>query len=374
MISESGESWHLIGNADQIDSPALIFYQDRIIENIKRLTASINEVSRLRPHVKTHKNSEITSLMLDAGITKFKCATIAEAEMLGMCKAPDVLLAYQPVGPKVERFIGLMKAFPNTAFSCLVDNEVSLKAIAQSARAAGVIISIFVDLNVGMNRTGIRPDEKALNLYQLASAEPGVNIIGLHAYDGHIHDASLSIRQEKAALVINAIVKLQQAIVSSGLPSPVVVAGGTPTYPIYAAIDGFECSPGTFVLWDKGYHDAFAEQEYLTAALVLTRVISLTDERLITVDLGHKSVAAENEVANRVFFLNAASARVIGQSEEHLVLDVGKNHNFNIGDVLYGLPIHICPTVALYGEAQVIDNQKKTGEWKIISRERKIKI
>lgn len=372
MISPKPDNWYLISNVDQLDSPALVFYQERIRENIIRLIGSINDRSRLRPHVKTHKNSELVQLMLEAGISKFKCATIAEAEMLGMCKAPDVLLAYQPVGPKIGRFIELIKAYPLTDFSCLVDNKDSLKAMAAAAQAAGIEISLFLDLNVGMNRTGILPDEHALLLYRQVRQESGVRILGLHAYDGHIHDASYAVREKKWTIVMDAILKLKQEIIASGFIRPVIVAGGTPTFPFYARMEEVECSPGTFILWDKGYHDAFAEQAYLAGALVITRVVSLTGPTTITVDLGHKSVAAENELSKRVSFLNAPEALMLGQSEEHLVLELGPDHGFSIGDVLYGLPIHICPTVALYESAARVENHQITGEWKIISRDRKI--
>ncbi|MGY0040357.1 hypothetical protein [Pedobacter sp. NJ-S-72] len=100
----------------------------------------------------------------------------------------------------------------------------------------------------------------------------------------------------------------------------------------------------------------------------------MTDATKVTVDLGHKSVAAENVLKRRVYFLNAPNAEAVSQSEEHLVLELGPDHGFQIGDVLYGLPIHICPTVALYGNATIVTNHKITGGWKIISRERKINI
>jgi len=374
MTSPGQDNWYLINNADQLDSPALVFYPERIAENIVRLKNSINDISRLRPHVKTHKNAEITRMMIEAGISKFKCATIAEAEMLGMCKAPDVLLAYQPVGPKISRFIGLIKSYPDTHFSCLCDNAVSLKAIAAAAVTAGLQLDLFLDLNVGMNRTGIVPDDQAVLLYQQIDAEPGVYARGLHAYDGHIHDDSLELRKEKWQEALNGILYVNQEIIAAGLAKPVIVAGGTPTYPLYASFDDVECSPGTFILWDKGYQDAFEEQEYLTAALVVTRVISLNGPASLTVDLGHKSVAAENELQRRVYFLNAPKAKMTGQSEEHLVLEAGAGHGFQIGDVLYGLPIHICPTVALYGTAALVSNHQVKGEWKIISRDRKINI
>ncbi len=81
------------------------------------------------------------------------------------------------------------------------------------------------------------------------------------------------------------------------------------------------------------------------AALVLTRIISLPDETKICIDLGYKSIASENELQYRVFFLKAPYLKPVSQSEEHMVLDAGKGHGFNIGDVLYALPVHICPTV-----------------------------
>jgi D-serine deaminase-like pyridoxal phosphate-dependent protein len=374
MTKLDEENWYEISNADQLDSPALVFYPERIAENIQRLKNSISDVSRLRPHVKTHKNPEITRMMISAGISKFKCATIAEAEMLAMCKAADVMLAYQPVGPKISRFIALIKTYPDTHFSCLCDNAASLKEITAAALAAGMVLDLFLDLNVGMNRTGIIPDEKAVLLYQQIHAGAGVNVLGLHAYDGHIHEADLETRKEKWQQALDAVLWLSQQITDAALPKPVIVAGGTPTYPLYAALDDIECSPGTFILWDKGYQDAFKEQDYLTAALVISRVISLNGPAELTLDLGHKAVAAENNLQRRVFFLNLPDATMVGQSEEHLVLHAGAGHAFQIGDILYGLPVHICPTVALYGTAAHTKNHQITGEWKITARERKINI
>jgi len=113
--------WYEIENIDAIDSPALLIYKERVYENI-RLLKSMKDVAHLRPHVKTNKIAEVCRMMLNEGITKFKCATIAEAEMLAMINAADVLLAYQPVGPKVNRLAQLVKTYPSTRFSCLIDD------------------------------------------------------------------------------------------------------------------------------------------------------------------------------------------------------------------------------------------------------------
>ena len=71
-------------------------------------------VERLRPHIKTHKLAEVVRMQMALGITKFKCATIAEAEMVAGCNAPDVLLAAARPGQMPGRFIQLIKQFPET--------------------------------------------------------------------------------------------------------------------------------------------------------------------------------------------------------------------------------------------------------------------
>jgi len=370
----SEENWYTIKDIEKLDTPALVIYPGRVKENIIILKSLIDNVARLRPHVKTHKSKDATILMLNAGITKFKCATIAEAEMLGMCKTPDVLLAYQPIGPKLERFINLIETYPETKFSCLVDHNIAAQNISEAALAHQLKINVYIDLNIGMNRTGIAPGPAALQLYIDCDALPGIKPVGLHAYDGHLHDADLAIRKKKCNEAFESVRKLQQDIKQKGYPGPVIIAGGSPTFPIHAKREVVECSPGTFVYWDRGYNLICAEQPFLTAALVVSRVISLPDETKLCLDVGHKSVSAENEIGKRIYFLNAPEMVMIGQSEEHLVVDAGKGHHYKVGDVFYGLPYHICPTIALYERAITIENNKISGEWRNIARDRKINI
>ena len=368
------QHWYTIEDVYQLDTPALVVYPKRVKQNIDMLKYMIDDVFRLRPHIKTYKNKEVALLMMDAGITKFKCATIAEAEMLGMCNAPDVLLAYQPTEPKLLRFIKLIQTYPDTKFSCLIDNEASANTISTIATDENLSVNIYIDLNVGMNRTGISPENEALQLYKACFQLQGINLIGLHAYDGHIHDADIVIRTEKVNAWYGIVIKLQNEILDSGFPKPLIIAGGSPTFPILASKKNLECSPGTFVYWDRGYQLAFEEQHFLIAALLVARIVSLPEENLLCIDCGHKSVAAENVMAKRIYFLNAPDVKIISQSEEHLVVDAGKGHGYKVGEVLYGLPYHICPTVALYESAITIENNNITGQWLNIARDRKITI
>jgi D-serine deaminase-like pyridoxal phosphate-dependent protein len=313
----------------------------------------------------------VVQLLLDAGITKFKCATIAEAEMLALGQVPDVLLAYQPVGPQITRLLHLIGHYPKTTFACLVDNIDSAKEIAAAALSHQIEVSVYIDLNVGMNRTGIVPGA-ALPLYQICHIMPGIKPIGLHAYDGHSGNADVNVRQQQANDTFNAIDSLKQQIIQAGISTPVVVIGGSPNFALYAQRDGVECSPGTFVYWDGNYSQAHPELDFAPAAFVLTRVVSLPAPGLLCLDLGHKSVAAECPLIKRVRFLNAPEFKLISQSEEHLVVDAGIDHNYKVGDVFYALPAHICPTVALYDRGLTVINGQINGEWRTIARERKI--
>jgi D-threonine aldolase len=366
-------NWFTAKNADQVDTPALLIFPDRVKENIRILQKFVPDVNRLRPHVKTNKCPQVCQLMLDAGMTRFKCATIAEAEMLGQLKANDVLLAYQPLGPKVLRLLDLIETFPSTKFSCLVDNLEAAIFLADVALKANKIVDVFIDLNVGMNRTGIRP-ENAQNLFQFIQQSKGLQFRGLHAYDGHLRDTDLAVRTQKCNEAFLKVKELQIEIQKQTAGHFTIIAGGTPTFPIHAQRNGVECSPGTFIFWDKGYQQVLPEQPYLFAALVLTRVISLPDEETITTDLGHKAIASENPLPNRVFFMNAPELVPTGHSEEHLVLKGDKGHPYKVGDLLYGVPYHVCPTVALYETANVVIDNMAVETWTIVSRKRKITV
>ena len=372
--NEIGSDWYLIDNIGEIDTPALVVYRERVVENIKSAISMVGKVERLRPHVKTHKTIEVSKLLMAAGIHKFKCATIAEAEMLAMAGAADVLLAYQPGGPKLERFIRLVQKYPSTKFSCLVDNIFSANNMNAEALKNNVSFDVYLDLNVGMNRTGIKPGEAAIELYKACGKMKGIQAIGLHAYDGHIRNPDINQRSIESDMAFEPVQQMRNKLREMGLAKPLLVAGGSPTFSIHAKKSDRECSPGTFVFWDKGYQQTFSDQNFRTAALVISRIISLPTPTTICLDLGHKSIASENALDKRVFFINATDLKFISQSEEHLVAEVKEGHSFKMGDIFYGLPFHICPTVALYERAIVIENHKTFSEWKIIGRDRKINV
>lgn len=368
------KEWFTIENIDAIDTPALVVYPDRVRDNIRRALLIAGSPDRLRPHIKTSKFAHVATMMMEEGIRQFKCATIAEAEMLAMAGAPDVLLAYQPVGPKVERLLKLINQYPQTRFSCLVDHPVPAKAIGAAASRLALTVPVYIDLNVGMNRTGITPGTEALDLFEACRNQLGLEPVGLHAYDGHINQPGLQERTAACAAAFEPVEDMRRQLAQRGFGRLPLIAGGTPTFLVHAQHPDRQLSPGTFVYWDWSYGTNFPEMPFLPAAMLVCRVVSRPEPRRLTVDLGHKAVAAENDLGRRVRFLNAPDALLVSQSEEHGVLYLPEGHDLNIGDVLYGQPYHICPTVALYEQAAVAENGGVKEHWATGARNRSIGI
>ena len=366
-------NWYKINNEDQIDTPALLIYPDRIRYNIDQMIKMGGGPSRLWPHVKTHKMTEVIQMQLDKGLRQMKCATIAEAEMLAEAGVEDVLLAYQPVGPKVNRLLELVKKYPEVRISALVDDIGIAEKLSDAFEAEGKYLGVFLDIDNGGHRTGIAPDEKAVALYQFCVASKGLITRGLHVYDGHVRMPSFAERQQKINQGFEAVEKLITTLTRLTSKHPIVIAGGSPAFPVHAKREGVICSPGTVLLWDWSYHSDYEEMDFQFGGLVMTRVISKPSHNLLCTDLGHKAIAADKPIP-RVHFLNLPEAEHIGHSEEHMVLQVDDNSKYEIGMVLYGVPVHICPTCALHEEAHVVRNNEVVDQWSVVSRKRKITV
>ena len=368
--------WYLLNKPEEVISPSLLFYKDRIENNIRSMVHIAGDVNRLVPHVKTHKTAEIVRLQLDAGVSKFKCATIAEAEMLADAGAKWILLAYQMVGPNIPRLFALRKKYSDVTFSSLIDNEQSAQILNDISEKENFISTIFIDVNNGMNRSGHPTDGTILSLYRFLSTLPNISVSGVHVYDGHIRNAEFSERKATSDHAFEQVYPLFDLIKEATEKEPMIIAGGSPSFTVHTLRRDVFLSPGTNVLWDWGYGDLFDDQPFLHAALILTRVVSKPSAGIVTIDLGHKSVAAENPVDKRFRLLNLNGYTLTGQSEEHGVLEIGIEawESIQIGDVYYALPYHICPSVALHDYASVIENGEVTDEWKIVARNRRLTI
>jgi D-serine deaminase-like pyridoxal phosphate-dependent protein len=349
-------------NFTHIESPGLLVNPDIVKENIQWVLQQVDDnPARLRPHIKTHKTREVNQLLLAAGIRKFKAATIAEAELLALDEAPDVLLSMQPTGTTLTRFLALRIKYPKTSFACLIDDALAASAL----NAVTNNLRVFVDLNMGMNRTGIKPED-ALPLINLIEKLPNLSLVGLHAYDGHIRDLDIVDRKKHVEDDFQGF----YALLPQVKRDLELVVGGTPSFLVHHNNPNYVCSPGTFVFFDTGYAKLYPENCLQLAVQVIGRVISIPTNHTISIDVGHKSVAPENGIENRLQFIDHPEWKLVSQSEEHGIIEVGDSSTSKIGDVIRMYPYHICPTVALHQYLQLADGTA----WQVLARNRKITI
>jgi D-threonine aldolase len=364
---------YAIRNIDTVFSPALVFFKDLIRNNIAEVIRIAGSPSKLRPHVKTHKTREIAKMELEAGITKHKCATLAEAEMLAQVEAPDVLIAYPIVGPNCQRLANLKKKYPKTLLSCLVDHPHAMMDLGKAMTQNGLTLDVLIDLDVGHHRTGIAAGDAAAALYEQIAKTAGLKPDGFHVYDGHNHQESDVERMAAIEALLAPVLEMRKRLEAKGLPVPRLVCGGTPTFTVWAKqkFPGLELSPGTFVLYDNGYGSKFADLKGLVpAALLVTRVISRPSPTRVTLDLGYKAVASDPPAGKRCVLLNVEEYTTVLQNEEHLAIETPAPSSLAPGDVVYAIPTHICPTCAMHQRAYVVENGMVTGTWDIVGRDR----
>lgn len=362
---------------ESLITPCLLVYPKYVRANLAEMIRIAGSPQRLRPHVKTHKTPQIVQMAVDAGITKHKCATLAEARMLAESEMPDVLIAYPQVGPSVQRLVELVDEFPSTLFSTVVDSAESLQQLETAFAQRAGRIDVLVDIDTGMHRTGIGLGKEADELYRKLGSSRVLTAGGLHVYDGQNHQSDVQQRQAAVETLFEQVLAMVDRLSASGLPVLKLVCGGTPSFPIFAKLAEsrpeleIEFSPGTYVLADSNYLRDYRDMAgFRPAAVLMTRVISRPCPGRATLDLGYKAVASDPPVGRRCHFLNLPDAKEIQHSEEHLVVESPDVDKLHVGDVLYVVPAHICPTVALHSRLIVIDEGRVTDRWPVVARER----
>lgn len=370
------EPQYQIRDTSQIVTPALVVFSELLERNLETMIRVAGGASRLRPHCKTHKIAEIAALEVARGITKGKCATFAEAEMLAEAGVSDVFLAYNLVGPNVQRAVHFRRKFPNVKFSVTADHPQPLRALSDAMLAAGTSIEVLLDLDSGQHRTGIAPGPEAAKLYAMIAASPGIVAGGFHLYDGQNHQTSVAERQAAVDACWSPAAKLRDELRAAGLPVPRIVAGGTGSFPIFAAKTDpeIELSPGTIIFHDAGYAQMFPDLAFVPAALVLTRVISRPTPERVTLDLGYKAIASDPPAGNRLTLPDLPDAKAVLQNEEHLVIETSQAASIQPGDEFLAIPRHICPTSALHKAVYVIRGGQLQGTWNVVARDRQLTI
>ena len=350
-----------VSEAASILTPALLIDRDRVQHNIATTLRLLGgDPNRWRPHVKTAKLGYVMRMFVEAGILQFKCATSLELSVACQAGAQDVLVAYPLVGANAARVREIAEQHHKVAVSVLVENE------SQIAQWGGSSTSVFIDVNPGMNRTGV-PDDQAdriLNLSKSISAS-GLHFRGLHYYDGHLAKYAMAERCKQAHLGYERLMNIVHVLASHAVDVPEVITAGTPAFPCSLSFSPFSrapfvhrVSPGTVVYCDATSLAQLPDCEYLPAAVVMTRVVSHPAPGMITCDAGHKTVSADAGIPT-CMVLGHPELEPLVPSEEHLPMRVADGAAVPaIGELLYLVPRHVCPTVNNFDHAVIVSHRK----------------
>jgi D-serine deaminase-like pyridoxal phosphate-dependent protein len=358
-----------IRGVENLDTPSLVFYADKIRENITRIGRLLGGYGRLRPHIKTHKCREILDMQTASGVSRVKCATPKEVHLAAQAGVRDILLAYPIVGPLARHVAAIQRDYPELMLHVLVDHPAQVEPLAKACVTASVEVGVMVDVNSGMNRTGIEAGAAAIALVEKIRSSRGIRFSGLHSYGSPPAPGGPDERASVYRRALQTVIDTRKALEGSGIHVPRVVAGNSMDFALAATMPGIdEVSPGTWILWDKGYETLLPDQ-FSYAALVVGRVISRPTSTLFAVDAGYKSVSADPAIPHAQV-LSVPGSEVIGRWEEHLLVCLpAPSLQPVVGEVVYVVPVHVCSTVNMWDEAVVVDSRGEiVGRWEITAR------
>jgi D-serine deaminase-like pyridoxal phosphate-dependent protein len=345
---------YCVRNARELSTPALLIYAEKIEANIDAALRMMNgDANRWRPHLKTAKLGYTMRCLVAKGVRNAKCATTLELIAALNAGMQDVVLAFPVMGANAVRVKEIAAAHPDRRISVLVEGPEQLD------EWHGASIGIFVDLNSGMDRTGMA--ESHFDEVLAFVRRVGGQFRGLHHYDGQIHNAD-SCAAATATAGYEQLLRLVAFLESNGIRVEEVVTSGTPAMPHGLAFPGFanagfihRVSPGTVVYNDRNSLKELPDCGFVPAALVLSTVVSHPLPRRITCDAGHKSVSADAGVPT-CEAIGHTNLQFLKPSEEHLPADVIEGVVPARGEMLYLLPAHVCPTVNNFDKAVIVRN------------------
>lgn len=344
----------------RVSTPALVIYLDRVRDNIGRTIELLEgRVELWRPHVKTTKLPPVFIELARAGVRGFKCATLREADQLSLALSQegvvgaDILVAYPLIGPALAGLGRLAVRRPETRFSVLCEDPGALENVPAE-------VDLFVDVNPGMDRTGVPIEDRARVLEIARGAAPRFR--GLHYYDGHLTQSDPEERHRALFACYDRLAELLGFLRASQVRVAEVVTSGTPSFLDALQYRGFDEYPETVHRFSPGtvvFHDLRSEEEspglrMTPAALLLSRVVSHPRADVVTCDAGSKSLAAEAGDPC-AFVLGHPELVPRRPSEEHLPLTVRKGPIPPRGKVLLLVPRHVCPTVNLAEQAVLVE-------------------
>ncbi len=351
-------------DVDAVESPRLVIFEDRVEKNIQtmqRLLHTANpelSLAALCPHVKTTKSTWAVERLIEHGITFFK-ATPNELDMLLQTRAQSIFVAYPLLEHTARTLAKRIVRHPNRIIYVQASHTQHLEILRTVAREFSIQWNLFIDINVGMNRTGLKA-ESALDFYKIFANDVDFQFAGLHAYDGHAHQIS---QTERRRVVEQSMARLDAALnqfARFDVKVPCTMVAGTPGFLLDAEyFRGMNhqttlfLSPGTWLYFDA-VSETMLPATFEPAALIYAQVMDRPTLETATLNVGHKRWSVDQ---GPVTLFSRPRMQAKSWSEEHTVVTVPPDKTINIGDPLLIVPQHVCSTVNLWETAVRVDER-----------------
>ncbi len=375
----------LVGQSvEAIDTPALVLDLDAMKRNLGRMAEFARKHAiRWRPHAKMHKSSALAKLQMQAGAVGVCVQKTAEAEAMVAGGVTNVYISNEVIAPhKLARVAALAHqlAADLGQLAIAVDHAEGVTRLAQAMNerraSTGIpaVIDVFVEIDVGQGRCGVRPGQAAVALVHEIRKHPALRFAGLQAYHGKAqHLRSPQERRDAIAGVVQAVETTRKLIEAEGIGVELVTGAGTGSFVLEAASGVFgELQAGSFLFLDADYakneRDP-AQPQFEHALFVKTQVMSAAADHAVC-DAGHKSHAIDSGLPTVHSFGPGPELEYLNGGDEHGILraTVPGGQLPALGRTLWLIPGHCDPTVNLHDTMIGVTGGLRTGKVERIIR------
>jgi D-serine deaminase-like pyridoxal phosphate-dependent protein len=350
-----------------VDTPALLIDLDALEFNTHALHKQVHAHGvKVRAHAKAHKSVDIARLQIKAGAIGICCQKASEAQVFVEAGIQDVMISNEVMGLQKTDRVALLAR--EAKISICVDAVEQINQLAQSAKNHGAVIHVYIEIDIGHGRCGVKTPGEALALCNaIKSNSPSLVLAGIHAFRGsaqHMREPA-----ERKAAVDFAIERLREIIKTlktEGHSIEVVTGGGTGTYDLEASSGVYtEVQPGSYVLMDVDYAaNKTTHHSFKHALFGFCTVMSICDTHAV-LDGGLKTFAVDLGFPKVV----APGWSVKSMSDEHTVIVPGvEAEELKLGDKLKLIPGHCDPTVNLHDWLIATRGDKVETVWAVSAR------
>jgi D-serine deaminase-like pyridoxal phosphate-dependent protein len=355
-----------------LDTPCLVLDMNVLERNLQKMQAAASHAGKnLRPHVKTHKCSALARKQIETGAIGVCVAKISEAEALVKAGLDAILLTGPVVTPrKVERLVELAEAAPS--LMVVVDHPDNVELLDAKLQKRGMSMGVLLDLDVGLNRTGVKPEEALALAHRIVSCSC-LRLQGIQAYAGHVqHICSYNERKHLSHQCLREAVRIFRALQTRVPACTIFSASGTGTFDIDLTVPEItELQVGSYVCMDTEYlaiGSADNSERFVPfdpALRLLTTVVSVNQENFVTVDAGLKSLYKDGGTPRIILPGNTALEYDWFGDEYGRITSNDKSELPPLGSVLELVTSHCDPTVNLFDTYYLTRDQEVIGTWPI---------